>query len=119
MLLLCEASSPPFFLELTMPLERRDVEAALERKGFVCTEGDHNFYTYHTLEGQKTSVWTKTSHGTKSKTLTDGLVSSMAKQCGLTNSAFKNLVACRLSREELECILAAANRITLKGPKPD
>jgi hypothetical protein len=44
-----------------MPLERRDVETALQNKGFVLNSGDHSFFTYYTQTGQKTSVWTKTS----------------------------------------------------------
>ena len=94
-----------------MPLERRDVEAALEKKGFKLASGDHNFFTYHTRSGQKTSVWTKTSHGSGYKTLTDNLVGAMAKQCGLTSQQFKNLVACPLSQAAMEKILVDTGRI--------
>jgi hypothetical protein len=94
-----------------MPLERRDVEAALERKGFRLAAGDHNFFTYYTQSGQKTSVWTKTNHGSGYKTLTDNLVSVMAKQCGLTSPQFKNLVACPLSQASMERILIDTGRI--------
>ncbi len=66
-----------------MPLERSDVEAALEQKGFLRAKGDHRFFTYYTIAGAKTSVWTKTSHGTKYKTLGDNLVGEMAKQWAL------------------------------------
>jgi hypothetical protein len=52
-----------------MPLERRIVEAAFLKKGFVRSSGDHNFFTYHTINGKKTSVWTKTSRGSGHKTL--------------------------------------------------
>ena len=75
-----------------MPLERRDVEAGLEKKGFVLAERDHRFFTYHTIAGHKTSVWTKTSTGTSYKTLSDDLISKMAKQCGLTSKQFKELI---------------------------
>lgn len=94
-----------------MPLERREVEAALEKKGFKLTSGDHNFFTYHTLSGQKTSVWTKTSHGSSYKTLADKLVGAMAKQCGLTSGQFKSLVDCPLSQSEMEGILIETGRI--------
>lgn len=97
-----------------MPLDRRDIEAALERKGFKATEGDHHFFTYHTESGQKTSVWTKTSHGSSYKTLSDKLVTAMAKQCGLNTGQFKQLVACPLSQTELEKILIASGRIVVK-----
>jgi len=94
-----------------MPLERRDVEGALQKKGFRAGLGDHNFFTYHTQEGKKSSVWTKTSLGSSHKTLSDGLVSAMAKQCGLTNAQFKNLIACPLSQKDMEAILVENGRI--------
>jgi hypothetical protein len=95
-----------------MPLERRDVEAALTKKGFRSSEGDHNFFTYWTVAGQKTSVYTKTSHGSGHKTLSDDLVSRMARQCGITARDFKRLVACPLSRTDLEKALLGSGRIS-------
>jgi len=97
-----------------MPLERRLVESALEKKGFVAENSDHKHFTYHTLAGKKTSLWTKTSHGSGYKTLSDSLVSAMARQCGLTNGQFKQLVDCPLSQESLEGILVENGRIMLK-----
>lgn len=97
-----------------MPLDRSDVEAALERKGFSRTEGDHHFFIYYTIEGLKTSVRTKVSHGTKYKTIDDGLVSLMAKQCGLTSPQFKQLVECPLDRTKYETILVDSGRVTVK-----
>jgi predicted transcriptional regulator len=96
-----------------MPLERRDVEASLERKGFVLAERDHRFFTYHTIAGHKTSVWTKTWSGTSCKTLSNDLISKMAKQCGLTNMQFKDLIACPLTWDQMEAILAQNGRIIL------
>ena len=96
-----------------MPLERRDVEIALEKKGFRPKEGDHSFFTYHTLAGQKTSVWTKTSHGSGYKTLGNTLVSAMAKQCGLTNGQFKQFIECSLTQEIMERILVETGRISI------
>lgn len=94
-----------------MPLERRIVDAVFQKKGFVRSAGDYNFFTYHMIDGKKTSVWTKTSRGSGHKTLDDSLVSAMAKQCGLTNSQFKQLVECPLSQAELEQILVSTGRI--------
>ena len=65
-----------------MPLERRDVEKALLKKGFQSEEGNHHFFTYITLSGKKSTVYTKTSHGTGHSTLHDSLVSAMSRQCG-------------------------------------
>jgi hypothetical protein len=94
-----------------MPFERRDVEASLVRKGFVKSEGDHSFFTYHSVEGGKTSVWTKTSHGTGHKTLGDKLVSMMGRQCGLTHGQFKLLIECPMSQEKYQSILLETGRI--------
>jgi hypothetical protein len=96
-----------------MPLERRDVETALQNKGFVLNSGDHSFSTYYTQTGQKTSVWTKTSHGSSHKTLGDYLLSKMAKQCCLTKGQFTQLVECPLTRDLFEDILLKSGRIKL------
>jgi predicted RNA binding protein YcfA (HicA-like mRNA interferase family) len=97
-----------------MPLERSDIEAILEKKGFARSQGDHRFFTYWSIEGVKTSVWTKTSHGTKYKTIGDDLVRDMAKQCGLTSPQFKRLIDCPLNRKEYESILIDSGRIVIK-----
>jgi predicted RNA binding protein YcfA (HicA-like mRNA interferase family) len=97
-----------------MPLDKRDVETALLKKGFVREEGDHSFFRYWTISGNKTSIYTKTSHGSGYKTLGDNLVSKMAKQCDLENNQFKQLVACPLTRSELEKILVNKGRIEPK-----
>jgi hypothetical protein len=96
-----------------MPLERRTVEASLEKKGFIPTERDHKVFIYWTVSGVKTSVWTKTSYGSGYKTISDNLVSDMAKQCGLKTGEFRRLVDCPLSREDYEAILVKANRIKI------
>lgn len=45
------------------PADRKEVEKALQKKGFKKNQADHRKFIYHTQEGKKTSVWTKTSHG--------------------------------------------------------
>jgi predicted RNA binding protein YcfA (HicA-like mRNA interferase family) len=102
------------FLGGPMPLERSDIEEALEKKGFSRSQGDHRFFTYWTIEGVKTSVWTKTSHGTQYKTIGDNLVRDMAKQCGLTSPQFKELINCPLNRSDYESILIGNGRIVIK-----
>ncbi len=94
-----------------MPLERRDVEASLTKKGFVKSEGDHSFFVYHSIGGSKTSIWTKTSHGSSHKTLGDSLTTKMAQQVGLTHGQFKLLIECPLSRANYEGILLESGRI--------
>lgn len=49
---------------------RREVENSLERKGFKKSNKDHKRYIYHNVSGKKTSVHTKTSHGSGYKEIT-------------------------------------------------
>jgi predicted RNA binding protein YcfA (HicA-like mRNA interferase family) len=83
-----------------MPFKRNDVEAALVRKGFQKSSGDHNFFIYRTLDGKITTVRTKTSHGHRE--IGDNLIAVMARQCSLTVGDFNDLVNCTLSRGEYE-----------------
>jgi hypothetical protein len=99
-----------------MPLERRDVETALQKKGFVRSGGDHSFFTYYTQIGQKSSVWTKTSHGSSHKTLGDDLLSKMGKQCGLTKGQFTQLVECPLTQDVFEDMLLKSRRSIKVSP---
>ncbi len=85
-----------------MQRSRRDIESALERKGFERREGDHSRFIYHTPDGKKTKIKTKTSHGSGSKSIGDSLLGVMAKQCFLTKSDFLDLVDCPLDREGFE-----------------
>jgi len=100
-----------------MPLDRSEVENALEQKGFAVTEGDHKFFTYHTIKGKKTQIFTKTSHGSKYRKLGDDLVNAMSKQCKLTMPQFKQLVACTLDQTEYQKLLVAAGYITVEPEK--
>jgi len=69
-----------------MPKDRKEVEAALELKGFLRKEGDHHRFIYHSLAGKKTRIHTKTGNGARD--IADNIISQMAKQCGLTNKLF-------------------------------
>lgn len=88
-----------------MPRPRKNVMAALERKGFTASEGDHTYYIYHTSDGRKTLAKTKVSHS--GKDIADNVLGMMAHQCRLTMPQFRNLVDCPLSREDYEGLLTA------------
>ena len=83
-------------------LKRKVVETSLERKGFQRKEGDHSFFIYYAEDGKKTPIRTKTSHGTKSKDLSDRLVSLMANQCKISKADFELLIQCPLTRSQYE-----------------
>ena len=83
--------------------DRRDVEASLERKGFERDERHHHFFVYWTLDGKKTAIRTRTSHGSTHKVLGDALLAQMARQCGdIRKADFLDLVDCPLSQEDFE-----------------
>jgi hypothetical protein len=88
-----------------MPRKKIDVESALKKKGFDKTEGDHHWFVYVTMEGEKTTSRTKTSHTQKMKDIPDNLLSQMARQCKLSKREFLDLIDCPLSREAYEEIL--------------
>ena len=83
-----------------MPLPHRDVEASLLRKGFRQREDDHSYFVYYHMDGLKSRFSAKTSHGRAE--ISDSLLRIMAKQVGLTNKDFLDLVDCPLSREAYE-----------------
>jgi hypothetical protein len=91
-----------------MAREKKDVEAALEDKGFQRGEGDHHYFIYWSLAGKKTMAKTKTSHGS-GRDISDDLLSKMARQCGVTKPNFK-FVDCSLERPEYENLLRQAGK---------
>ena len=89
-----------------MTLNRREVEQALERKGFVKQVKRHVFFIYHTHEeGLKTSVWTMTSHGNSGADIGGSLIAKMARQCRIKKVEFERLIDCSLSQEDYEKLL--------------
>lgn len=86
-----------------MHLERHDVLTNLEHKGFKKREGkNHTVLIYHNKDGKKTVIKTIVSRGTKYKSLGNDLVSTMAKQCGLTTPQFVSFVDCLISRDDYD-----------------
>lgn len=89
-----------------MTRERAQIDAALQRKGFVHEDGDHHYYVYHNLAGKKTIKKTKMSRGSKYKTIGDPLLGQMARQVGLTKPKFLELVDCTLDQKSYEKIIS-------------
>lgn len=91
-----------------MPKRARDVEASLCRKGFRQSNGDHAFF-YLFVDGKKTGVKTKISHGEKE--IGDNLLATMAKQVHLTKSRFKDLIECPLSEDDYVALLRESGKV--------
>jgi hypothetical protein len=91
-----------------MTRTRKEIDAALKRKGFDHDNGDHHYYVYYNLAGQKTMKKTKISRGSKYKTISDPLLGQMARQVGLTKAKFLNLVDCTLDQQAYDAIVTKA-----------
>ena len=91
--------------------KRATVESALEAKGFRRRESHHSYFVYYTEEGEKTPVWTKTSHGKGSADIPNNLVGRMARQCKLRTAEFRALVDCSLSQAGYETLLTRKGEI--------
>lgn len=83
-----------------MQRDRLDVEKALKKKGFEQDDTHHHLFWYHTMEGKKTAIRTRTSH--TGKIINNTLIGQMARQCKLTVSDFLDLVDCPLQRKDFE-----------------
>lgn len=69
-----------------MTFKRREVEQALQKKGFEKSKGKHkhSIFIYYTSEGKKTDVRTLTSHGSGGTDIGDPLLGRMASQCKIS-----------------------------------
>ena len=92
--------------------DKRKVEAALAKKGFVKISKDHKVWMLKRPDGKAGNVKTKTSHGSGNKVLSDTLFSVMARQCHLNVEQFCALIDCSLSEEDYRKILRK-KRITI------
>lgn len=81
---------------------RDQIDSALQRKGFEKEAGDHFYYIYRNLAGQKTIKKTKMSRGTSHKTVGDPLLGIMARQIGVSKKQFLELVDCTLDQAAYE-----------------
>ena len=83
-----------------MQVDRRKIEDALLKKGFV-REDSHHRYFYHVFEGKRTGAYTYTSHGTSYKTYGDPLLKRMKQELRLdTLKETIDLLKCPMSGED-------------------
>lgn len=87
-----------------------DIKRSLSKKGFSSTESDHTFY-HLWVDGKKTSIWTKYSHGEKE--IGDPLINQMAAQTKLKRDQFMGLIQCSLSGTEYVDILRTQGYIKM------
>lgn len=89
--------------------DKRQVESSLSAKGFIIANTDHTCFIYHTKDGLKSRIKTKTSFGARPKQIAGDLLGKMARQCQLNKKQFLNLIDCPLSQEDYEKILIENN----------
>lgn len=92
-----------------MELKQQAVEKSLKAKGFVQEDGHHRYFVYYTIDGLKSSISTRTSHGNRD--LNGYLISNMARQVKLSKDQFLDLVRCPLGRDDYERLLREGDHL--------
>ncbi len=88
-----------------MQIDRKTIEAALRKKGFVEEGGDHKYF-YHEVEGKRTGAYTKTSRGSGYKTYGESLLKPMKIQLRLDSlNQVRRLLECPMDSDEYNGIL--------------
>ena len=96
-----------------MPSLKKDmVVQNLTKKGFRQREGDHLYLHYYTLEGKKTTIRTKVSHGNRGSDINSSLVAAMARQCQLTTQQFKQFAECSIDQQQYEQLLTVSGHFS-------
>jgi hypothetical protein len=85
-----------------MVREKSLIEKSLRKKGFREDQSHHHYFIYYTEKGQKTKIFTKTSHTPKCKDIGDVLLKLMATQVKLSKAEFIDFIDCSLSQSEYE-----------------
>jgi predicted RNA binding protein YcfA (HicA-like mRNA interferase family) len=75
----------------------KDILNGLARKGFCQSEGDHSHLILY-VNGKKTSIRTKVSHG--SSEIGDNLINIMSIQLKLEKKKFIDLINCPLTMKD-------------------
>ena len=75
----------------------REIKEGLIKKGFLPEQRDHTYLFLH-VEGRKSSVRTKVSHG--SKEYGSNLLSMVARQLHLTSAQLDDLLDCPMSYDD-------------------
>ena len=78
-------------------VKRKDLEAALLRKGFRRASNHHNHFWFY-YRGRKTRIKTFTSHGKRE--YDDWLLTQVKKQLRVTKNQLMDLIKCPMSEEE-------------------
>ena len=75
----------------------REIKEGLTKKGFIAVQRDHP-YLFFSVEGRKSGVHTKISHGNKE--YGDNILSLVARQLHITTKQLDDLLDCPMSYED-------------------
>lgn len=84
-------------------LKKKQIAAALTKKGFEDRNGDHKFF-YYVYNGKKINIFTYLSNGSGNE-IGDSLISRMSKELKLEKASFMELIECTLSGDAYKEIL--------------
>lgn len=96
-----------------MVFKGRDIDRALRKKGFQRRETDHHRYFLY-VDGRKTRVHTKLSHGTQE--YGDTLLGPISRQLHLTRVELNDLIRCPLDAESYVALLRERGILDLDDP---
>ena len=80
----------------------REIKVGLTKKGFITVQRDHT-YLFLSVEGRKSSIHTKISHGNKEYGA--NILFLVARQLRITTKQLDDLLDCPLSYEDYLAIL--------------
>ena len=92
---------------------RLQIERGLKRKGFTRDFNDHR-YLRLIVDGARTHIRPYVQHGGGGKDVGAGLVKLMAIECYLSISDFRDLVACRFTKDQY----AESYRVAMEAGRP-
>jgi len=88
-----------------VPIERKQIENSLRKKGFVQEGGDHRYF-YHEVDGRRTGAYAFTSRGTGHRTYDDNLLGAMKRELRLDSlNQVKRLLECPMDGDGYNTIL--------------
>jgi hypothetical protein len=79
-------------------VETAKITSALSKKGFRKSEGDHHFWHFY-YRNQKTSIFTRISHGTGYKDYSDELLKKVYSQLHLNKKQLMSLIDCKIDEK--------------------
>ena len=88
----------------------REIKEGLTKKGFITVQGDHTFL-FLSVEGRKSSIRTKISHGIKE--YGDNLLSYVARELHISTKQLDDLLDCPLKYEDYLSILKTKKILVL------